>query len=96
MQWMFTFDALNLFSHVCAFIQRAGFLTRKYKTHILEWEHRRHLISDSFPENKQKIVVLILVKKILRVLVDMVKLKERTCVKEKKALLLFRVLKCYL
>ena len=43
LQWTFTFDALNLFSHVCAFIQRAVFLTRNYKTHILQWEqHKRN------------------------------------------------------
>ena len=58
MQWLFTVDALNLFSHVCAFIQRALFLTRKYKTHILEWEHSINVMIDSSLGNRQFLALI--------------------------------------
>ena len=66
LQWSFTLDALNLFSRVCAFIQRTVYLTSRYETHILGWEHSINVVSDSYPGNKQKFLGLISEKKIFR------------------------------
>ena len=97
LQCSFTLYALNLFSRVCALIQRTVYLTCRYETHIFGWEHSINVVSDSYPGNKQKFLGLISEKKILGgTLVDKVKLKEITCVKENIELALFRVLKCYL